>query len=346
MNNKEIVARRFYNSGLLKKFENVDNLIMGLFGIQSQYYNHALYNIYNRFDYVSESGANFLQDTKLILGWGQRNTLHIYNYEVWRVINAFLQQKTWVEKYFTKQNIDLNSEIDYFYNITNHEGMLITDLKNKYKDRWSPIFDWSALFLELSRRGEVYLTIDEMGKKFHFFKEAYSLSISKKEIAYQYFSHYGPATISDLSHFLKISKRIWKEENFEDLESFEHEGNIYYYIKNDFSDYSLKIPPVILIGKYDPLLVAYAKKDIIIPNSFHKLVWGEAGQISPVIFVSLKFAGIWNFRVAKNSIDFRISLIERYKNESIQNEIKNHLSQFSNWLGKSRIRFNWTKLNE
>ena len=89
----------------------------------------------------------------------------------------------------------------------------MNDLKKKYEDRWKLVFEWSALFVELSRNSEIYLKFNEKEEK----KVCYNLDrstecFSKNEIAYLFFEFYGPATIDDLCHFFDTTKKFWNNE--------------------------------------------------------------------------------------------------------------------------------------
>ena len=348
MDSNEIIYRRLHNTGLIEKIDNFDSLITRAFGIQSQYYNHAIFNIYNRLNNSRGKDINeFKKRHEMILGWGQRDTLHIYNIRTWKRINGFLMPNTWVKKNFDKKSMNIDLEKENFHCLTNRKDILMNDLKKKYEDRWKLVFEWSALFVELSRNSEIYLKFNEKEEK----KVCYNLDhstecFSKNEIAYLFFEFYGPATIDDLCHFFDTTKKFWNNElDLKRLEKFEFEGDTFYYKKHELKQRDPNAMNITLLGKFDPLLVAYARKDILVPKKYHKIVWGAGGQISPILFVNENFAGKWSFRLSVNSIRFDISVLEAYMTEESRAKIEIILKNFSNWMVRRKIIFNWSLLD-
>lgn len=335
MNKNEIILRRLYNSGLIHKFDSVDLVVSQLFGIQSQYLNHALFNIYNRTNAINNP---------IILGWGQRHTLHIYNLETWQTINTLLNQQTWVPKYYRQKGIDLDKEIEYFYQVVSNKDMLLSELKKYYPKKWSPVFDWSALLLELSRRGRLYITLDAKNKKhLHITEQIFGNVTNKKDVVNQFFERYGPATLDDLNHFFGTRKSFWQDKYlFDDLAQFEFDHQRYFYSKAQFP--KIDMPEVILLGKFDSLLVAYHKKDILVPTAYHQCVWGAGGQISAIILVEGQFAGTWRFRMGQQNITYTISLIEVYHTSHIQDKISQELDIFGMRMNKKKISYQWQNL--
>ena len=342
MDKSEIVYRRFYHSGLIQKFDRAERAAKQLFGIQSQYLNHGLFNLYNRVKDIEASSRTLLADRELVLAWGQRNTLHIYDRETWYRINQFLHQETWVPKYFVKNGLDLEHEIHEFLRILDSKEILVRDLKEHYQDSWSPIFDWSALFLELSRQGRLYVSLAADGqRKIHYEERQPDLSLDRQKAAYQFFRQYGPATFDDLVHFFGTNKNFWGHDWISsELSQFEFDQHTFYYVDEDDLD-KAAFPDVLLLGKFDPLLVAYSKKDILVSEKYLSQVWGRAGQISALVFVRGQFAGKWNFRMGQNSLSFKIQLLKSFSRKKTQRLVSKQLEDFARWMGKSRTSFVW-----
>lgn len=80
LSQKIILCNRLYNQGLIEPLSSPLDVLHKTLGIQAQYINHALFNIYNRLPQSYPFAFKELADTS-ILAWGQRQTYHFYDYK-------------------------------------------------------------------------------------------------------------------------------------------------------------------------------------------------------------------------------------------------------------------------
>lgn len=344
MEKASIIKRRLSNAGLVTPYRDSQTALDQLMGIQAQYYHYALFNLFQRIEATACPAASELGRDRLVLAWGQRDTLHLYTLPTWQRVNAFLPYASWVGAYFDKLGIDLASEMRNFVFLTGGQALTIQAIKDLYQERWSPIFAWSALFLAQSRMGCLYFSPEVRAvRTCHFYAGEQTKAPERVDMARRYFKAYGPATIQDLCHFYGMKQRDWQPKtDFAGLAWFEMDRRRYYYI--DEVAKALPLPVVTLLGKFDPLLVGYHHKDLLIPAAYHKLVWGKAGQIAPVVLVKGAFAGLWQMRQSGKKLTVKVQLRQAYDDKDIQVQIEEKLLAFATWVGKTKVGFSYETL--
>lgn len=117
----------------------------------------------------------------------------------------------------------------------------------------------------------------------------------------------------DLSHFQQIT----------------YKNKIFYY--HELNE-QLCLPKLLILGKFDPLLVSYHDKEIIIDPKYHPLVWKKAGQIAAIILKEGQFQATWTFRKSTSSISFSVSSLTEF-NKSEKAYIEKSFLAFSSQMG-------------
>lgn len=328
---QEILAQRFANQGLISAYQNAEELLEESLGIQSQYLNHGLFNLFHRL--IVPKGEQVEETLKnTILAWGQRQTYHFYSFNSWQKISQFLsEEKLWVEDYFQAENLDLAKETQRLKGYLK-KPILRKQLAETYGDDWAKLFLWSALFLHQSRKGHLYQKWLPHDREIHWTenKPAFEDDLAK-ELLTRYFCFYGPACLADAAHFFGIRQSKINEADLEHLEKYDYKGTTYYACSQTIE---ANIPEVLVLGKFDPLLVSYKKKDLLIPQEQQGEVWKKAGQISAIILIKGVYRANWTFSVKGQSIEFSVTSTKKIA-KTQQATITRQFRRYANWIGKN-----------
>lgn len=321
----QLSAFRLQNSGVHRKKKTIEEVIHNLFGIQAQYLRFASLAVGLRTQGLTY--ANFMdilvRNDKVILTWGQRATLHLYAYEDWPVVIGFCkQQDNWFRKKLRKGGMDFNEiHNDILLAIGEKDIFSKKDLMNAGISR-DFIGPWGDALLELAVRGEICCKCDKSQEKLFLLRERFFVNRSWRDyskieslmlITERYFNCYGPATCMDFAHWLGIgvteAKNIVKcYEDF--LICIKYNNQLYYFPKRKLNQLDLVDnieQEYTLLGKFDPLLLAYSDKSWISDTSYIPKIWRKAGQIEGVILRKYKAVGTWRMSIGAESIHYTVN---------------------------------------
>lgn len=329
LSQKIILCNRLYNQGLIEPLSSPLDILHKTLGIQAQYINHALFNIYNRLPQSYPFAFKELADTS-ILAWGQRQTYHFYDYKDWKNICQLLsKQSLWPQKFLSDQGIDLDQHSALLEELL-QEPLSRTAILEAFGEKGKTLFQWSALFLLHSRQGHLYhkWAIDAKDRLV-FWDQETIIASQKQSLIDTYFKAYGPATLSDLGHFLGMTKIEVGHFDLSHFQQITYKNKIFYY--HELNE-QLSLPKLLILGKFDPLLVSYHDKEIIIDPKYHSLVWKKAGQIAAIILKEGQFQATWTFRKSTSSISFSVSSLTEF-NKSEKAYIEKSFLAFSSQMG-------------
>ncbi len=346
MNTLDIIRTlRIQNNGLTKKYINTEQCIHSLIGVQSQYFNHASLVICSRSSTENsiEKLYSLLKQNKIIDIWGQRSTLHFYHINDWeKIVSSFGKTKCWVKKFCDRNSFDYNEELDKINALFEKYGDLTINQIIELGTNPILVKNWGGLLVPLSLQGSIYIRRFNSLEPKHYCSRKMILDRPfeiknefLKELLMRYFFAYGPATYSDFLHWSGLHFEDIKQE-FNSLKpvlnTLIYNKQTYYYVnKNANCNYNRRI--VNLLPKFDPLLVAYKNKSILINEEYHSLVWKKAGQIEACIFSGNKFIGTWKYLTKGSSIDFFITLY-CLVTSTLKQEITNKCLEYSNYMNK------------
>ncbi|MGT2666742.1 DNA glycosylase AlkZ-like family protein [Streptococcus rifensis] len=326
---EDLLAQRFWNQGLIEPYRDINQLLKDSLGIQSQYLNHGLFNILTRLR-VKKSVGETMDDA--ILAWGQRQTYHFYDHDAWLTMTAYLADTPrWPDAYFAEKGIDGERESQRLYQLI-AENPSRNQLPDSYGDAWSDLFRWSALFIYNSKRGRLYqkwLTDDRL-----VIWEDNGHPTSQmvyRELVTAYFSFYGPATLADATHFFGVKQSKITETDLSHLNQLTFEGRRYYF--KTWKE-EVTIPDVLVLGKFDPLLVSYKYKDLLIDPVDYSSVWKKAGQISALILIKGRLRATWTFQMKGNTIAFKVQGKQKISQKH-QATIRRRFRDYAKWMEKS-----------
>ncbi|WP_317335578.1 DNA glycosylase AlkZ-like family protein [Streptococcus orisratti] len=333
----DILAQRFYNQGFIEPYQEINQLLQDSLGIQAQYLNHGLFNIANRMNLTKyDRIENSIADS--ILAWGQRQTYHFYEFETWQSICHFLaREKLWVVSYFQDENLNLLEESQQLKSYLS-QPQTRSQLVDIYGKRWAKLFNWSALFLYNSRQGSLY---QKWLPKDRLVCWSNQKSVSSPQLSRNlleaYFTFYGPASLADAAHFFGISQTCLDHRELHNLRSFDYFGRSYYY---KVWQNGANIPELLILGKFDPLLVSYKYKELLIAPDDQPFIWKKAGQISALILIKGQLRATWSMSVKGSAIDFKVQAKQKISQKH-QASIRRNFRNYARWMGKKMRKVNF-----
>lgn len=322
----EIKYRRLFASGLIEPFSETEETLKRLLGVQAQYLNHGLFHIFQR----TKAPAMADIEKTAMLGWGQRFTLHLYDEESWRALGGFLRKGSWAADFLAQNGFSIEKERKRLADFLKEGQISLEKLQTLYGADWNTLFHWCALFVDMSRRGEVILRLKN-GKKYA--EAAPVLPPRNEDMIARYIRGYGPCSRADAAHFFGVSVQEIKDYPFENFPHTVHAGTRYSYA--DDADMTKDIPKLLLLGKFDPLMLGYRNKGLLIDKSHAGRIWGKAGQISALILKDGNFAGTWSFRMMGKKMRFFVSFLPKQGSPSLQNALEEKCAAFAAFCGKT-----------
>jgi hypothetical protein len=136
---------------------------------------------------------------------------------------------------------------------------------------------------------------------------------AQKELFRKYLRAYGPATLHDFAHWSLISMaEVRALRPLLDSEIAEHNGLL--LLREDMRILQATSPElnsVHLLPYFDVYLLAHRFKEHFLKPRFYKRVYRNQGWISPVILINGEIAGVWNYKLARKTLEIEIELFAR-----------------------------------
>ncbi|MGR6686361.1 DNA glycosylase AlkZ-like family protein [Furfurilactobacillus rossiae] len=321
--------------------QTVDHLL----GIQAQYGNAALLNLYNRIDNIApQDFQTAVQASPIVKAWGNRQTLHLFTQHSWQeFVTIFGDRATWVTKHLRENNIDPKKAFDHFHTFGQaHPHFTRDELFAEFGEQAPILFTWSALLLDESMHGRLYLpAIAATNTSFTACSPVpqQSLLPTLQRYAIAYFTAYGSATLQDYAHFAGLSQTAlhFTEMDLSSLATFEYAGKTYY---GPTDNLPAKMPALIMLCKFDPLLIGYADKTWL-TTKHQKKIWHTGGQIEPIILIDGDLYGTWRYQLTTKKLN---ATVEAYKiiNKQRKRLIARRLAEYATIFGRALGKITYT----
>jgi len=178
---------------------------------------------------------------------------------------------------------------------------------------------WGGVFVGLAQKGLVAFR-DMTSRDFDLISAEPTRTKDEvlPELLHRYFAVYGPATLTDAAWFLGLCKEDAKKLHtmqLDDLNRFEHNKKIYYYIdNNNIAD----IPEITLLSGFDPLIVSYIDRSAVMPLEYKSRVVMKSGICLPTIAVNGRVAGIWNIKKNEPTLELFSNQPKRIENAAFE----------------------------
>jgi uncharacterized protein YcaQ len=173
--------------------------------------------------------------------------------------------------------------------------------------------------------------------------KAISASPAQCALFRKYLGAYGPATLTDFSHWSGIPMQEVKA-----LRSLVEPGlvqvsgdkNKCFLLGEDvaaLNDSSRSEPCIRMLPSFDSYLLAHREKDHLLDAKHYKRVYRNQGWISPVVFIDGAVAGIWSYKLRSKSLLVSIEPFGRLSRNA-RAEVKREAEHLALFFG-SELQF-------
>lgn len=179
---------------------------------------------------------------------------------------------------------------------------------------------WGGIFVYLARRGKVAFR-DITSRDFDLIDAEPTQTPDEvlPECLRRFLAAYGPATLADAAAFFGLTKDSKKKLSLLNTDAFsrmEYDGNVYYSVENyaDMGD----IPELTLLSGFDPLIVSYTNREIVLPSEYKSAVILKSGICLPTIAINGQVAGLWNIKNGEPVVEFFSKQPKRIKDHAFE----------------------------
>jgi hypothetical protein len=138
----------------------------------------------------------------------------------------------------------------------------------------------------------------------------------------RYLAAFGPATPADITQWAglrSMSKANAALETLADeLVAFRDEEGKLVYDLRDAPRPSADVPaPIRYLPKWDNLLLAYQKRERVLPEHYRKIVIKINGDVTPTFLVDGMVAGLWGTAMEKRTAVLKLEALEPLSKQTI-----------------------------
>jgi hypothetical protein len=301
---EDIVRRRMHGLYLTRSCRNIVDLSRHLLGLHCWFHRNVLFSTLIR-------GADITGwSTALTKTWLYRGTLHgvayedlptllslhpFQGYHVCILSQSLLQQLADEVVSFMEDGVCSRSELRKIF-IDKYEPTVVEQVFSS----------WGGIFVGLAQQGKV--AFQDMTSRDFELIDAEPTQTKEEvlpELLHRFFTAYGPATLDDAAWFFglnKEDKKALKAFPVDEYQQYDYNGHTYYDISEttELAD----IPELTLLSGFDPIVVSYADRSVILPDEYKKRVVLSSGICLPTIAVNGKIAGLWNIKKGQPVIEF------------------------------------------
>ncbi len=324
---------RIKRSGLVEPFSTAQEASSALGGVQAQILSAAGIALANRVGGFTKARLEKLlwDDRTLVKLWGQRFTLHLYPSAEWPVIQAaFARYRSWWRRNYCK-NGGIEEEFDEIVDMfaatllqKGLDGMCRADQRGLSLVN-DPEFlsSWGGLFAELVMQG-VACHSRKNGSEGYFVHREHWLpglswnppepEIANRQLALQYLHTYGPAPVNDLAYWGGSSLRaVQPSIDFlrKKIAHLRYNGRTLLCLSKDL-DKLLQPPPprgrwpLLMLGRFDPVLLGHKDKSWICPKPYYNRVWRPAGHIEATIVHLGYTIASWRYKLNGSGLEITV----------------------------------------
>ncbi len=309
---EQILRQRMHGLYLSRPCESIVQLSHELLGLHGWFHRNVTFSALIR-------GASLTGwKTSLTKTWLYRGTLHGVVHEDLPLLLALHKDEYHLDKMYQEiadRAIALME--DGVYSRSEMRLIFAEEYDKPIIDRaFSP---WGGIFCELARIGKVSFR-NMTSRDFDLIdaEPVQTFDDVLPGLFKKFITAYGPATLADAAWFFGLTKE--KKDallslNLEEYAQLTYQNETYYYIKNDVA--MGDIPKLTLLSGFDPLVVSYTNRDIVLPQEYKKAVILKSGICLPTIAINGQIAGTWNIKKGKPVVDFFATQPKRIQDASL-----------------------------
>lgn len=100
----------------------------------------------------------------------------------------------------------------------------------------------------------------------------------------------------------KEGKKLLYALDLDQFARLEYEGEVYYDVEG--YEGMGEIPELTLLSGFDPLIVSYTERGIVLPSEYKSKVILKSGICVPTIAINGQVAGLWNLKNGEPMVEF------------------------------------------
>lgn len=179
---------------------------------------------------------------------------------------------------------------------------------------------WGGIFVYLARRGRVAFR-SITSRDFDLIDAVPTQTPDEvlPECLRRFFAAYGPATLADAALFFGLSKESKKrlaEIKLDEFSRLEYEGKVY-YSTGSYAGMG-EIPEMTLLSGFDPLIVSYTDRGLVLPPEYKSAVILKSGICLPTIAINGRVAGLWNIKNGEPVVQFFATCPKRVESHAYE----------------------------
>lgn len=167
--------------------------------------------------------------------------------------------------------------------------------------------------------------------------------VNARKLLLKYIDRYGPVTLKDIAYWTGHKVSFLTEMLSElkgEINSDTFPGsNEIYYLTEELQEYNSRSPHIIILPRFDSLIMGYSDKSRILDHRFLDRISVKAGVINPTILVNGFVQGVWRKNVKGKTMGITVELFRKVNDRDMK-KISEKFSDFSSYEGMDAdIRF-------
>ncbi len=166
---------------------------------------------------------------------------------------------------------------------------------------------------------------------------------AENELLMKYLRAYGPSTLTDfalwMGLYVRDVKEIWSRSR-DKMTQVDVEGWKAEVLEADASDLEaakVEEANAHLLPNFDTFLLGHKSHRNIVDERNHKKVYRDQGWVSPVLLVSGRAAGVWQYRQRKDGLEVYVSPFERLSADT-KSRVREEAAGLGRFLGSESAR--------
>ena len=348
---------RLRASGLVTPLQSSCEVASKLVGVQAQILPAAGIALMNRTEGLSDAQfqAALWTDKTLVKLWSQRGTLHVFPVSDWPlVIGALSAQRSWFARKLERTGGDVsqfNQTVAAVTALMHEQGTLC---RSELRASGLPLNDrllssWGGIFHELVRRGDACHAPRRGGEgvfahRLHWAPELVwsppSAEAANQEFARRYFQTYGPSTLHDFAYWRGVTLRAarpWVEAIADELVEVQVASESKWIHRDCSASLRESAPsaedwPLLMLYRFDPLLLGHRDKTWLVPKRFYDRVWRKAGHIEGTILQEGKIISTWRYQRQASALTVAVEPFAELS-EALEDEIMDKAVGIADYFG-------------
>ena len=348
-------AFRLKRQYLTTRADSPAQILGGIFGVQSQVFSAADFNINSRLKRM-EAGIvdKAIRERDVIKTWGMRGTLHLFHPTDFHIYIGATRHRdrAWelgyasyyglCEREYDRAVEVILGALDGTPKTREELGVVLNGSKEGLATKC--LASWGGILKALALKGLICFGPDKNGKATFVDTSSWiidkfeTLSDPEAEFLRRYLRMYGPATVQDFAYWsgLKVrsARKIWDMLRSE-MTSIMVSGSEAYVLSRDIQELSVSASDEYnIVSYFDTFLLGHKYRDHFVERQLYSRVSRKSGWIYPVILRGGKIIGIWSFRKFSSRIEISVEMLN---GRTLPRRLKSEFEKYKDYFRKEVI---------